>query len=240
MYGQIQGSNDLINQRLVGEIHLDAFDVSHTKDDILWFGDEEELVQKSLWDNCKDLREIARNYRRARDDQRGPGEVAIRAAVDQLRKELRSPEMADLVGSDPLLPDTLVQEVVKAVKQSILGKISETFVTKIEGIEVTGYIDDMSANDPYLTIDTANKDKVIIIVNASHPHRNQLRGPDGVLNYLRHCTYDGIAEARARDRKERTARVNPDTVKLIKDQLLRIPFEIEQNESDSDNGVEPY
>ena len=32
LYGQLQGSNDLVNQRLVGEIHLDGFDVSHTKE----------------------------------------------------------------------------------------------------------------------------------------------------------------------------------------------------------------
>src|SRR5690606_34554516 len=32
LYGQLLGSNDLVNQRLVGEIHLDAFEVSHTKD----------------------------------------------------------------------------------------------------------------------------------------------------------------------------------------------------------------
>ena len=47
IYGQFQGSNDLINQRLIGELRLDDFDVSHTKDDILWLGNEEEQLQKS-------------------------------------------------------------------------------------------------------------------------------------------------------------------------------------------------
>ena len=40
IYG-FQGRNDLINQRLVGEIHLNDFEVSHTKDDILWYGTTE-------------------------------------------------------------------------------------------------------------------------------------------------------------------------------------------------------
>ena len=38
IYGQFEGSNDLVNQRLVGEVNLDEFGVSHTKDDILWDG----------------------------------------------------------------------------------------------------------------------------------------------------------------------------------------------------------
>src|SRR5207237_6117621 len=64
LYGQIQGSNDLVNQRLVGEIHLDAFDVSHTKDDILWVGDDEEKVEKELLKRCADYRDTAKRFRK--------------------------------------------------------------------------------------------------------------------------------------------------------------------------------
>ena len=46
IYG-FQGRNDLINQRLVGEIHLNDFEVSHTKDDILWYGDEQETGRET-------------------------------------------------------------------------------------------------------------------------------------------------------------------------------------------------
>jgi hypothetical protein len=48
LYGQQQGSNDLVNQRLVGEIGLDDFEVSHTKDDIHWLDNEEDQVQDKL------------------------------------------------------------------------------------------------------------------------------------------------------------------------------------------------
>jgi hypothetical protein len=47
-----QGSNDLVNQRLVGEIHLDGFDVSHTKDSILWRDNQEEDVEEKLRNEC--------------------------------------------------------------------------------------------------------------------------------------------------------------------------------------------
>lgn len=234
LYGQIQGSNDLINQRLIGEINLDDFDVSHTKDDILWLGNEEELVQEQLRIYCGVFREIARTYRKRREDERGPSDLAIKTAIDRLELELSSPELAALITSDPLLPEALVEEVVEAVKRSVINKYPETFRAQIESIIVTGYVDEMSIADPYLTIDTADPFQVIVIVNKSHPHWNQLKGSDGVLNYLRHCTYDGIAEAQARDQKIRTnKKINPNTVKLLKDRLLRIPFEIEQS-SDAD------
>lgn len=238
LFGQIQGSNDLVNQRLVGELHLDEFDVSHTKDDILWLGDEEELVDEKLGEVAGDYKEVAKSYRKHGEDERGPTEVAIRTAIDKLRKELHSPEIADLIVSDPLLPENLVEQVVEAVKGSVVGKQEETFSATIESLTIQGYVDEMSPNDPYLTIDTADPAKIIIIVNASHPHWNQLKGADGVLNYLRHCTYDGIAEARARDKQSKKVRVNPDTVKLIKDKLLRIPFEIEQNSIEDDDFIE--
>ena len=61
LYGQQQGSNDLINQRLVGEIHLDDFEVSHTKDNILWRDNQEEEIEEKLKQYCNDYREIARS-----------------------------------------------------------------------------------------------------------------------------------------------------------------------------------
>ena len=63
-------------------------------------------------------------------------------------------------------------------------------------------------------------------MNKAHPHWSQLKGSDGVLNYLRHCTYDGIAEWQAR---HKAGRVDPETIKLLKDKLLRIPFEVEMS-----------
>lgn len=238
LYGQIQGSNDLINQRLVGEIHLDDFDVSHTKDDILWLGDEETLVQGKLREKCSQLREVARTYRKRQDDERGPTEVAVRTAIDHLKQELNSPELIDFIMSNPMLPESVVREVVDTVKRSVINSgVPETFGTVIGDIQVKGYVDEMSANDPYLTIDTAEATKIVIIINASHPHWHQLRGADGVLNFLRHCTYDGIAESQARNRSGNSLRINPDTVKLFKDRLLRIPFEIEQNSANSSDQI---
>ena len=55
LYGQLQGSNDLVNQRLIGEIHLDGFEVSHTKDNILWRGNQEDEVEEKLKETLQRL-----------------------------------------------------------------------------------------------------------------------------------------------------------------------------------------
>ena len=60
LYGQFQGSNDLVNQRLVGEIHLDGFEVSHTKDSILWRDNQEDEVEEKLEEHCRGYKDFAK------------------------------------------------------------------------------------------------------------------------------------------------------------------------------------
>lgn len=230
LYGQFQGSNDLVNQRLVGEIHLNEFDVSHTKDDILWLGDQEEKVEAGLKKHCGDYKEKAKEYRKKKDDSRRPSEIETTAAIDEFKQELISHEMADSIKIEPVPPQKVVEQAVKSIAESITTTRQETFLGKIGQLTVRLFVvPDMSPNDPYVTLDARRKTEVIVIINQTHPHWNQLKGSEGVLNYLRHCTYDGIAEWQA---WSKAARIDPDTIKLLKDKLLRVPFEIEKHTGD--------
>jgi len=230
LYGQYQGSNDLVNQRLVGEIHLNEFDVSHTKDDILWLGDQEEKVEAGLKKHCGDYKERAKEYRKKKDDSRRPSEIETTAAIDEFKQELASHEMADSIAIEPVPPKDAVEQAVKSIAESITKTRQETFVGKVGQLTVRLFVvADMSPNDPYVTLDARRKTEVIVIINQTHPHWSQLKGSEGVLNYLRHCTYDGIAEWQA---WSKAARLDPDTIKLLKDKLLRVPFEIEKHASD--------
>lgn len=227
LFGQIHGSNDLVNQRLVGEVHLDEFDVSHTKDDILWMGTEEEKVEEGLKKHCTDYREIAASYRKSKDDTRGPSAIETRTAIDELTKELTSPEMKDAIKIAVIPPIAAVEASAKSIATSIVQTQESVFFGKIGGIGVRLFVvSDMSPNDPYLTLDARNGKEVIVIVNQAHPHWRQLRGSEGVVNFLRHCTYDGIAEWQC---WAKASRIDPDTIKLLKDKLLRIPLEVEKH-----------
>jgi Histidine kinase-, DNA gyrase B-, and HSP90-like ATPase len=227
IYGQVLGSNDLINQRVIGELELDDFDVSHTKDDILWFGDELDLVEEKLKAEAADYVAVAKQRRKGDKVATGPSELEIRAAIDELEHELTSSELMDLITVEDVPPAEAVHESIAP----LLERVSATdpdFHATLNQLGVKGYTaNDMSPFDPYVAVDATSGNEVIVVVNMCHPHVSQLVGSEGVLNYLRHCVYDAIAEWQARQRQ---ATPEPDTIKMLKDRLLRVALEIEMHE----------
>lgn len=231
LFGQLQGSNDLVNQRLIGEFHLDDFDVTHTKDDILWLGDEEDQVEDKLQEELGYLRQVARSYRKHSDDQRRPSDIDTKAALDTLSKEIESPEMNDALQQDPMLTPDIARSMFEAVINRVTEQFHDHHSAKIGNLTIKWFVESkMSALEPYITIDSAKVSEVIIIINAAHPHWIGLGPYESILNYLRHCVYDGIAEWQARHKVGHGVKIDPDTVKLLKDKLLRLPFDIEQHE----------
>jgi hypothetical protein len=226
VYGQFLGSNDLVNQRVIGEIHLDEFQVSHTKDDILWLGNEEDEVQNHLKSECADYVAVAKTRRKGGEDERGVTDVEIQTAVEEIQQELTSAELADLISIEAVPPPNVVSEGL----QPLLAMVSSrdpTYAATIDRLAVRGYLaDEMSPNDPYVVVDATTTNRVVVIVNLSHPHIQQIVGSEGFLNYLRHCTYDAMAEWQAR---HKASTIDPDTIKLLKDKLLRVPLEIEMH-----------
>jgi hypothetical protein len=207
LYGQYQGSNDLVNQRVIGEIHLNEFEVSHTKDDILWLGDQEDQVENGLKEHCGDYRDGALEYRKYKDDSRRPSEIETAAAIDEFKRELSSPEIVDLIEIEQVPPQEAVAQSVQQIVESVVSTRPETFTAKCGPLTVRLFVADMSPNDPYVTVDATKAEEVIVIINQAHPHWGQLKGSEGVLNYIRHCTYDGIAESQARSK---ASRIDPD------------------------------
>ena len=229
IYG-FQGRNDLINQRLVGEIHLNDFEVSHTKDDILWYGDEQEQVEHLLQMECADYIEVARLHRSRQHDPSGPSDIEVQTAIDELQQELATRVLLDAVTLEIVPPPEVVQQAQMPLRDSVADR-EPTFQARFVGypLEIRGFlVNDASPNDPYVVVEATANERVLIIVNTQHPHWRQLSGSEGVLNYLRHCTYDGIAEWKAR-RNE--AALDPDTIKVLKDMMLRLPLDIEMEGS---------
>jgi hypothetical protein len=235
LYGQHGGSNDLINQRLVGEIHLDEFEVTQTKDNILWFGNQEEEVEEALEQQAGDYAQFAQTYRKSTDDQRGPSEQETNVAIDELKRELESPEMVDSIEVEDVPPPELVEEAFRSVTDNVRPR-TETFRADLPHVTVKGYVaSDLSPNDPYVVVDAARDDEVLVIINIAHPHWKQIKGSEGILNYFRHCLYDGLAEWKAR---RKAANLSPDTIKLLKDRYLRVSFEIEMSENSGDENAD--
>lgn len=229
IFGQLQGSNDLINQRITGEINLDDFEVSHTKDDILWQGDEEDQVQKELRRITTDFMKVAEEPRKGRPDTRGPSEAEVQTAVDELKSELESTQFVDLIELENVPPPEVVEQVNAPMLEAAAREEPRFRVQLGDVITLQAFISsDESPNDPYFVTDVGS-DSVIVVVNQRHPHWSQLAGSEGVLNYLRHCVYDAVSEWQCR---RRSAPLQPSTIKLLKDALLRLPTTIEQGGMD--------
>jgi hypothetical protein len=125
----------------------------------------------------------------------------------------------------------LIKKANESLKNAIVKRFKPNLEARINQLVVSVYlVKDMSPNDPYVIIEsTASETSVIVIINLMHPHWAQLTKSESIMNFIRHCTYDGVAEWKA---YSATHKVEPDTVKLIKDNLLRIPMSLEDAPSE--------
>lgn len=123
----------------------------------------------------------------------------------------------------------------KHISDQVVSREKPVINAKLGRFTVSVYLGhDLSPNDPYVVLETAKVEEVTVIINFAHPYvRTQIEGEDGVLNYLRHCIYDAVAEAKARLINRA---LDADTIKLFKDTLLRIPFQILEGEYRAQTG----
>jgi hypothetical protein len=135
--------NDLLNQRLLGEIHLDDFEVTHTKDNIQWFGDEQEQVEKKLEKAIGDLINVAKTPWKDQTGDGGPGEGEIDMAISQLRDELLSPEMIDKLSLIDLPEEEVISESMRRISGPVKAK-EHHWVMTADGAEV-----EVSATGPF-------------------------------------------------------------------------------------------
>lgn len=220
------GSNDLVNQRLFGELVLEGFEVSHTKDQILFEDGEQEQLDLKLKEELASLRQLALSHRKGADERIKKVTDAQRdAALNRLEEEIDSAPMQDFFKTFELPSPSLIQKSNEAVKDAVVSRSKPDIKTKIGDTTVSVYLaKDMSPNDPYVIIEsTKSKTSVIVIINLAHPHWAEITNQETVLNFIRHCTYDGVAEHKA---WFVNGKIDPDTVKLIKDNLLRIPLNL--------------
>lgn len=227
IFGQYEGSNDLVNQRVVGEIELDDFEVTHTKDGILWFGDEEDDVERGLREVAADYVDVAKHRRKRDTDSGGPSDQEVSIAVEEFQSELSSAELVDFVTVEDVPPPAAVSANMQPVLDAIEGA-NPDFSAAIGDLTIRGFLErDTSSNDPYVVVDPAMTEGLTVVVNMAHPHISELTGAEGMLNYLRHCVYDAIAEWKA---SKSTATIDSNTIKMLKDRLLRVAMEVEMHE----------
>jgi len=220
IFGQVAGTNDLVNQRIVGEIHLDDFLVSHTKNQILWQDDELDQVEDHLRDLFADYRHTALN-RRVRDEG-GPSEQSASVAIDTIRSIVSDPDFADLVNVTEVPAPEIVDAAFEPLRRSILESEADT-VFEIGDLRVKLYLDSSrSPNDPYFLGDYVQEREVSVCINVQHRFwQDFVADTQDMLIYTLNCIYDALAEWKC---MKRTGDIRPDTVKIIKDGYMRETF----------------
>ena len=212
-----EGANNLIVQRLTGLLNLDGFNVSHTKDAILFSGDEEEQLEQWLVEQTKDYRTYAAK-------RRGPkaswSREKVKDLIASMKSEFINPEMQDTV-IQALLPPL---EAIQANNQKQLAALTdddeiETFEVSA-GLKVIVSLVERSEYEPHVTLVAgALPGTIHVIINGLHPYYASLDSGDAIEECLKQYVYDAIAQYRV---SKLSARVTPDSVSKYKDHLLRV------------------
>ena len=227
IFGQYEGSNDLINQRLVGEINLDEFGVSHTKDDILCEGDDQELLEREMFSIAEPFMAIAQSYRKRGVRNDPPARSVVTYAMGMLEDELYSHRFRTVLGANGDIPRARYEAIAIPMIQAVTGTDPRGSYS-LDGLTLNIFVsDDLSERDPYLGVQVGADESLDIVINMSHPYVRDIRGRLGVLNYLKECTYEGIAQWKVR----RTWDANdPSLIRAIKDSLLRVAHSMRDSE----------
>lgn len=231
LFGE-DGTNDLVNQRLVGELFMDGFAVSHTKDNILWVDDEEEELESKLGELCADAKALAGYIRVSSFAVVDDNSDAIRyEALSLFESELKSNEIRDKLFNEVIPDDRAItasfQNLIEVTQKNDEPVIEVSIGEGEDIIFIKVFFRNVSEFEPYVLIETSiENNTLLVIINLLHPYWQELKNLDSYLTFIRHCVYDGISEWKA---SKKSSRINHDTVKYIKDILLRLPFEITNN-----------
>jgi hypothetical protein len=218
------GRNDLLNQRLAGELDVDGFDVSHAKDAILFDGDEEEKLIAFLKElaNGADLIHVAREHRG--EGPNAPSPAERQAALDELKREMESDDFVNTLNIDEVPPPEL-----GGLRDAPLITQSGTREPDInisvgDQLKIRLFLLEVSPNDPYYAYEISDPKTILITINESHPSYTELSGVEAVRCHLKHCAFDAVAEWKCR---QQVGHVQPESVRQIKDRLFHVSTVIE-------------
>jgi hypothetical protein len=197
IFGPSPGRNDLVNQRVTGEVVLDDFDVTHTKDDILWPEDEEDEVQEGIKERIAQVLKLAREYRHAKA---APEPVARdrKQAMDGLVGDSSLGQRIQATGREvealiDAMPPSDIAAVAAAAMARVVGKdqallqidaarhVFNVFTTSKQGPEA-----------PYVSASEGRKNAWLLVLNAAHPLCVASEDDEALRVHIQHAVADGL------------------------------------------------
>ncbi len=223
-------TTSLASQRLVGEVHLDDFSVSHTKDSIKWEGNQEELLTDELSKTFEDFKRTAARFRKNSNKPNVEiSDAEIDNALAGASEVIASQEMADqtrqistAVHSDPKVTDNIYgPELERVVTQN-----APDAEWKVDGLTIRAFLKHAHPNDMYLDYETdATGTGINISINLHHPYISAEPKPD-LQQFILSCVYDALAEYHC---EKRTSTLHARTIREIKNNLMKTSIKLREN-----------
>lgn len=213
-----EGANNLVTQRLTGVLELDGFVVSHTKDAVLFEGDEEETLERFLVEQTKAYADYAKSRRAPGRGQRWSKEQ-VRDLVKDLQSEFTSSEIKDALTTAALPPPETIAANNQQLVQTLVPEDEIGRLEILPELTVIMSLKETSPYEPYVVYAPgAEADTLHVIINGLHPYYQTLEAKDAISECVQQYIFDAVAEFKA---SKLTARVNPDSVRTLKNGLLR-------------------
>ena len=145
-----EGGNSLVSQRLTGEIILDGFEVSHTKDNIGWQADEQERLEEFLVEKTLQLKRFASSMRKTPGTKTAWNRERLKEIMLEAKEEFSSTEFRDTVTEASLPPIEVIQQLNQKQAQALSPDDMLLEIPDVgAGIRVRVGFQNRSENDPH-------------------------------------------------------------------------------------------
>jgi hypothetical protein len=226
--------NSFIYQRIFGELHLEGFEVSHTKDGFQWDENEEpflQILKENLSESSFPLLQQAREYRvqaRREDIQRG-AELAVENTSSSIREHV--PAAYEVIKDHPVVeaaPETLapVTQVTQRIIDVEFNGRPWKIILELSYDPAVGEWLEISDHIAQEHQSSSTSCRVVgLRLSLSHPFMERFGGLDAdqIEPLLRVAAALGLAEVAARDGGVRGAgTIRRNVNELLRNALSRI------------------
>ena len=197
---------------------LDGFGVSHTKDKVLFEGEEEEELEKFLVAETRAYAEYAKSRR---GGVRGPkwSKEQVRDLVKDMQSEFVSAEIKDALNNAALPPIETIAANNLQQRQSLTAEDEIGRLDILPDLQVVISLKEASLYEPHVTfVPGAEANVIHVIINGLHPYYQTLEAKDAISECVQQYIFDAVAEFKA---SKLISQVNPDSVRNLKNNLLR-------------------
>jgi hypothetical protein len=221
--------NDTLNQRLAGELIMDDFTASHTKDAIDWEDNDEEELGEALKALCAEY-DLIREAKKKTSGDTPEENLEKQEAAARLKEQLESEKVTDAIKlldvPRPELARVQAEPLLEAAESASDADIAPLAMFDIgngrrailRGVE-------LSPNDPYFEFEVLANADLKIVVNEKHPALALLSSAEARLAHFHHVVLDAVAEWKCAQLSEPLV---PESIRLMKDRLFRAVAESDE------------